>query len=1136
MKKQSFTLISVSKIIGTFFVALACALLLISISAFAKRDDDKTSASIPANTSNAAAPEMREQGRGGRGAGGAGRGDGGAYGALHLRNIGPSMISGRVQTIAVDPTNNRHFYIGAASGGVWRTLDGGITFTPVFDDQSSYSIGYVAIDPKNPSVIWVGTGENNSQRSVSYGDGLYRSDDDGHTWKKMGLEHSEHIARVIIDPRNSDTVFVAAQGPLWGGGGDRGLYKTTDGGKTWKNVLSINEHTGVTDVAFVPDDPDVMYAAAYQRERREYTLIDGGPESAIYKSTDAGATWHKITRGLPGGDVGRIGIAVTPANPRLVYAVIEAGNGSGGVYASSDFGESWEKRDGFFSSSPQYYGTIFADPKYPERIYVMDFIIETSDDGGRTIRGLNTQNKHVDNHVVWIDPDDSEHIMVGCDGGLYESYNRGGAWRYAENLPLGQFYDVVADTNAPFYNVYGGTQDNSSVGGPARTRSASGIINADWFTTQGGDGFHSAIDPEDHNTVYAELQGGELVRYDVKTGETVDIVPTEGANEPPLRWDWDSPIFVSPHSHTRLYFAANKLFRSDDRGNSWRTISGDLTRQLDRNSLPMMGKIWGPDAVAKNASTAPFGNSTAISESPKKEGLIYVGTDDGVINITEDGGANWRRDESFPGVPDVTYCTRIFASAHDVNTVYASFDGHKNEDFKPYILKSTDAGKSWSSIAGDLPENGPVLAIAEDPVNPNLIFLGTEYGLYFTTSGGNKWTRLRNGLPTVAVRDLSIQKQMSDLVVGTFGRSIWVLDDYSPLRTVDQESAKPAAIYPVRDAWLYIQSSPFGGSGKAHLGDAFYTGENPPMGAMITYSVKDVPQTKKAKREAEQKDAEKNGQKFHYPTIEEFRAEDEQEAPQLLFTISDSSGAIVRKLTAPAAGAGMRRIEWDLHSAPFTVPLGNPQGGRGFFGGANTGPLVMPGKYKVSMAMVFDGKTTQLAGPAEFNVIPAGIEPMSAEDHAQLMAFAEKAAKLQAAIVAAADIATNIQTEIGDVKRALLATPSADDSLTNTAVELQKRDEELQRKLTGDRIAGEHQEQEAPSILQRIGRVSGGVSDSTSKPTGTQMSDYKIAGDQFAAVQTPLHQLVDDMAKFEKQLDAAGVPHTPNRVPSWKDQ
>ncbi|HXN63824.1 MAG TPA: hypothetical protein VN862_00715 [Candidatus Acidoferrales bacterium] len=1097
----------------------------------------------------APAPDVAQQaggqgggrrGGGAGGPGGEGRG-GGQYGALHMRLIGPSMISGRIQSIAVDLTNKRHYFIGVASGGVWRTTDGGVTFTPVFDDQGSYSIGYVAIDPKNSSVVWVGTGENNSQRSVSYGDGVYRSDDDGHTWKNMGLQHSEHIARVLIDPRNSDVVYVAAQGPLWGSGGDRGLFKTTDGGKTWKNVLSIGEWTGVSDAAFAPDNPDTIYATAYQRERRQWTLIDGGPESAFYKSTDAGATWHKLTAGLPTGDLGRIGIAVTPADPKLVYAVVEAENRQGGIFVSSDRGETWEKRNDFFSSAPMYYGTIFADPKNAERIYVMDTLIMTSVDGGHTLTPWNTRSKHVDNHVVWIDPDDTEHVMVGCDGGLYESYSRGETWDYKANLPLGQFYDVVADSDAPFYHVYGGTQDNSSVGGPARTRSGSGIINSDWFNTQGGDGFHSAVDPEDPNTVYAELQEGNLVRFDRRTGERVNIIPTAAPGEPPVRWDWDAPILVSPHSHTRLYFASDRLYRSDDRGDSWKPISGDLTRHVDRNSLPIMGKVWPPEAVAKNTSTAQFGNATAISESPKKEGMIYVGTDDGLINVTEDGGAHWRKLDTFPDVPEMTYVSRIFASQHDVNTVYASFDGHQNEDFKPHILKSTDAGKSWTSISGDLPENGPVMAIAEDPVDSNLVFIGTEFGLYFTTNGGAHWTRLRNGLPTIAVRDLAIQKQMGDLVIATFGRSIYVLDDYTPLRTAEQASTKSAAIFPVRDSWLYIASTPFGGTGKADQGDSFFTGENPPMGALITYEVKQAPQTKRAKRLAEERDAQRNGAKISYPTLEELRAEEEEAAPQLIFTISDSAGHPVRRLTAPA-GPGMRRITWDMHSAAASIPLGNAQGGRGggggfFGGGAAEGPLVIPGKYKVSMELEADGKTSELAGAVEFNVVADGVRPISPEDHAALMAFAQKTAKLQAALSAAVDVANNAQTELADIKRALAAMPSADPALLKTADDLEHRDAEIILALSGDRIARQYQEETSPSIQQRIGKVSGGLFDATTKPTGTQINDYKVAGELFVPVQAKLRELVEvDLAKFEKQLDAAGVPHTPGRVPNWKDQ
>jgi photosystem II stability/assembly factor-like uncharacterized protein/uncharacterized membrane protein YgcG len=1092
-------------------------------------------------------------GRGGRGGpGGGAGGGGGTYGALRLRNIGPALVSGRIVTIAVDPTNKRHYFIGAASGGVWRTTNGGITFTPVFDNEDSYSIGFVTLDPKNPAVVWVGTGENNSQRSVSWGDGVYKSDDDGRTWHNMGLKKSEHIARILIDPRNSDVIYVASQGPLWGPGGDRGLFKSTDGGKTWKNILSISEWTGVTDVIMEPGNPDVMYAASYQRERRVWTLIDGGPESAIYKSTDAGATWNKLRGGLPGGDLGRIGLGISPAKPNLVYAEIEAANRAGGVFASEDRGETWEKRDDFDSSSPQYYSTIFVDPKDAERIYVMDTNIMTSDDGGRTTRSLGTRSKHVDNHVVWIDPDETDHLMIGCDGGLYESYNRGEDWTFKENLPLGQFYDVTADTSAPFYYVYGGTQDNSSYGGPSRTRSVAGILNMDWFNTQGGDGFTSAVDPEDPNTVYAELQNGAVVRYDRKTGERVDIVPSEGPGEPALRWNWDSPIIVSSHVHTRIYFAANKVFRSDDRGDSWKAISGDITRQIDRNTLPMMGRVWPPEAVAKNTSTSFYGNATALAESPKKDGMVYVGTDDGLISVTEDGGAHWRKIETFTGVPEMTYVTRIVPSSHDVNTVYASFDGHKNEDFKPYILKSTDAGKTWASIAGDLPDNGPVLAIAEDPVDPNLIFVGTEYGLFFTQNGGTKWTRLRNGLPTIAVRDLHIQKAMGDLVVGTFGRSIWILDDYTPLRTAAPEKLADtnAEIFPIRTAWQYFQTNQFGGGGKAHLGEQLYEGENPPVGAMITYYEKAAPQTLRAKRQADERDAERNNAKIHYPTIDELRAEAEEQPAELVFTITDASGNFVRQLTAPAA-PGMRRITWDMHAAPFSVPAapvagaaggrggrgGGGGGGGGFFGGG-AGPLVAPGTYKVSMAQTFHGATTQLAGPVQFTVEAIDTEPLSPAERAAKEAFQKKAAKLQSAVTAALEIATNNETELATIKRALTAMPYPDGAaLIKTTDELEKRNNEILMDLRGDTVAREHEEPVPPSISQRASRVVQGTGSNTAKPTKTMEDDYKIAGQLFAPVLAKLRLLVEvDMVKLDKALDADGVPHTPGRVPNWKDQ
>ncbi|HEV2947441.1 MAG TPA: hypothetical protein VGX70_08690, partial [Gemmataceae bacterium] len=674
------------------------------------------------------------------------------FSGLKLRSIGPAVASGRVVGFAVHPANRARYYIAVASGGVWKTENAGITWTPIFDNEGSYSIGTVVLDPKNPNVVWVGTGENNSQRSVGYGDGVYRSEDGGKSWKNIGLKNSEHIGRIVIDPRDSNTVYVAAQGPLWGPGGDRGLYKTTDGGKSWKRILYVSENTGVTDVVMNPNRPDVLIAASYQRRRHVWTLIDGGPESALYKSTDAGATWTKLKSGLPNEEMGRIGLAMAPTNPDIIYAIIESIDKKGGIFRSDDGGATWNRRNEF-DQQAQYYAHLVVDPVNAERIYVMNVYLQVSDDGGKTLHKLGEKFKHVDNHEIWIDPKNPSYYLVGCDGGVYESFDRGANWRFISNLPVTQFYDVTVDNQGPFYHVYGGTQDNATLGGPAKTRSIHGITNEDWFNTKEGDGFQSRVDPEDPNIIYSEAQYGDLVRFDRRTGQSMGIQPKPGKGEAPLRWNWDSPLLISPHLHTRLYFAAQRLFRSDDRGDTWKPVSGDLTRQLDRNQLPVMGKIWSADAVAKNVSTSFYGNIVALTESPKKEGLIYLGTDDGLIQVTDSGGQTWRKEDKFTGVPDRTYVSRLLASQHDANTLYASFDNHKNADFAPYLLKSADAAKTWKSIKGDLPANGPVLALAEDPVNPNLLFAGTEFGLFFSLNGGEKWIRLKGGMPTIAVRD-----------------------------------------------------------------------------------------------------------------------------------------------------------------------------------------------------------------------------------------------------------------------------------------------------------------------------------------------------------------------------------------------
>ena len=1057
------------------------------------------------------------------------------FNGLRLRSIGPAFTSGRVIGFAVDPKNPAKYFVGVASGGVWKTVNAGTTWTPVFDNEASYSIGAIVLDPKNPLVVWVGTGENNSQRSVSYGNGVYKSEDGGRTWRNVGLRTSEHIGRIAIDPKDSDIVYVAAQGPLWGPGGERGLFKTTDGGKTWKSILNISENTGVTDVVIDPNDPETVYCASYQRRRHMWTLINGGPESAIYKSTDAGATWNKLRAGLPTVELGRIGLTISPVDSNVLYATVEAADRRGGIFRSSDRGGSWERRNEF-DSTAMYYSRIVADPKEVDRIYVMNVFLMVSDDGGRTLRRLGEKSKHVDNHDIWINPENTDHYLVGSDGGVYESFDRGANWEFKANLPVPQFYDITTDNAKPFYNVYGGTQDNFSFGGPSRTRSASGIVNADWFVTNGGDGFRSQVDPEDPNTIYASLQHGVIVRFDKRTGERIGIQPQVGRNEDPMRWNWDSPFIISPHSRTRLYMASDKLFRSDDRGDSWTVISGQLSRNLDRDQLPVMGKIWSVDAVAKNASTAFFGNASALAESQKKDGLIYVGTDDGLVQVTEDGGKNWRKIDKFPGVADMAYVSRIATSNHEANTAYVAFNNHQNNDFKPYILKTTDAGRTWTSLSANLPKNGPVWAVAEDHVNPNLLFVGTEFGLYFSIDGGQKWVQLKGGLPTIAVRDLNIQKRENDLVVGTFGRGIYILDNYTPLRLLKAETLRQeAAVFPVKDALMYIVSQPLGGRGKSFQGEAFYTADNPPFGATVTWYLKESIKTRKERRQEAERDAERRRAPVTWPTREQLRAEEEEEAPAIVVTITDSGDRVVRRLTGPVS-AGIQRLNWDLRypAANLSAPP-QPDADPDFE--PPSGPLVMPGTYKAVVAKRIDGVITPIGPPQEFQVVVEGQENMSVSDRTALVEFQTKAVRLQRAVNGATQAANALRPRLTAIKRAIAETPSLPPRLYEEAMALEKRTNEILRALSGDSAARQRNMNTPSSINDRVGYVVGAQRMSTARPTQTQHAQYTAAAQDFEGVLVRLRQLIEvDLSRLEKQLEAAGAPWTPGRIPEWRDQ
>ncbi len=1057
---------------------------------------------------------------------------------LKFRSIGPALMSGRISDLAVDPNDHSHYWVAVASGNVWKTTNGGTTFTPVFDDQGAYSIGCLAMDPHNPHVVWVGTGENNSQRSVSFGDGVYRTRDGGTTWEHLGLPQSEHIGMIAIDPRDSDVVYVAAQGPLWRAGGDRGLYKTIDGGLTWQRILHISDDTGVNEVHLDPRDPDVLYASAWQRRRHVWTLINGGPESALYKSTDAGQTWRKLTHGLPEVDLGRIGLDISPANPDIIYAIIEAADDKGGVFRSTNRGETWEKRSDYMSNSPQYYNELVCDPLDPNHVYSLDTFLHETRDGGQTFTRVPRENRHVDDHALWINPTNTRHMLVGCDGGVYESYDAGTNWAFKPNLPITQFYRVAVDNSTPFYYVYGGTQDNSTLGGPSRTTDRVGIANEHWFIAVGGDGFEPQIDPQDPNIVYAQWQYGGLIRHDRRSGEIVDIKPRELPGNAGYRWNWDSPLLISPHNRQRLYFAANKVFRSNDGGKSWQVISPDLTRQLDRNQLEIMGRIWPPDAVAKHHATSLYGTIVSLTESPIAAGLLYAGTDDGVIAVSEDSGETWRRIETFPDIPDLTYVSGLTASLHDVDTVYACFDNHKRGDFTPYILKSTNRGRTWTSLAGDLPAREVCYTLLEDHVEARLLFVGTEFGVYYSPNAGEHWLRLKGGLPTIAAQDIAIQRRENDLVLGTFGRSFYILDDYTPLRLIDEELLDgPAALFPVKPALRYIPKARLGGrDGRGWQGASFYAAPNPPYGAIFTYYLRDKLETRKEQRHEREEQAVKAGEDFDYPTLDEFRAEQREREPQLLFTIHDAAGKVVRRITAPRE-AGIHRIAWDLRY-PATTPVDlSAAEHRAPWWSPPQGSLAPPGVYTVTMSQIVDGDVTDLAGPASFDVIPLGTATFAAKDHQAVHAFQRKLARLRRAVLGSLKVAQAAQQRINHLRQATLDTPAANLTALTELEKLDRRLKDLLIELRGDPVASKRDLPQPPSIRERVETAVRNVWHATSPPTQTQRDAYQHASDQFAPVLTKLRTLVeDDLAAVERKLEDAGAPWTPTRFPDWQPE
>ncbi len=1048
------------------------------------------------------------------------------FSGMKMRSVGPALMSGRIADIVIHPDNPAIWYVGVGSGGVWKTTNAGTTWETIFDGETSYSIGCITLDPNNPEVVWVGTGENVGGRHVGFGDGVYRSLDGGENWESMGLEDSQHIGNIIVDPNDSSIVFVASQGPLWSGGGDRGLFKTVDGGETWEQVLGGGEYTGVNEVRMDPRDSNVLYATTHQRYRTVAALLNGGPETAIHKSTDGGATWRKLSKGLPKEDMGKIGLAISPQNPDVIYATIEAEE-EGGFYRSADRGESWEKRSDYFSggTGPHYYQEIFASPHKFDRIYQMDPRMRVSEDGGKNFERVGERNKHGDNHALAFDPGNPNYMLNGADGGVYETFDLGKTWKYVANLPLTQFYKVAIDYDEPFYNIVGGTQDNSTQHGPSRTDNVHGIRNSDWMITVFADGHQPAIDPTNPDIIYSEWQQGNLIRHDRKTGEIVYIQPQSEPGEPGDRWNWDSPILISAHDPARLYYASQRVYRSDNRGDSWRPVSGDLSRGEDRLTLPMMDRVWSDDAIWDLGAMSNYGNVTSLGESPLDENLLYAGTDDGLIQVSEDGGANWREIDGLPGVPARAFVNDVKADLHDADTVYVALDNHKTGDFSPFLVKSTDRGRTWSSMVGDLPDNHLVWRIVQDHENPNLFFVGTEFGVFFTLDGGSKWIKLTGDAPNIPFRDLVIQRRENDLVGATFGRSFWVLDDYSPLRGVTEAMLEQeATLFPIKDAWWYIPRRTLGGGRKASQGDSFYVADNPPFGAVITYYLKDdLMSSREERRKAEKKIAEDGGD-TPYPGYEALAEEELEQGPAVFLTVTDSSGDIVRRISAPKK-AGIHRVAWDLKYPSTQARTG------GFFGEDDddtSGHLAAPGTYTVTLSKRVDGEITQMSEPQRVEVVPLRSGTLEGAPYDEVVAFLKEVAEASRVSSAIEEILDATDERMEAIQKALDRSRTYE--FDNEVHAMTRTLYEMRDKLDGNQQMQEFAEPVPSAISKRLMTASMGTTFSTSGPTPTHRRSLEIAQQELGELRQTLRQLVEvDLPALEDRLEAAGVAWTLGR-------
>ena len=1035
---------------------------------------------------------------------------------IKLRSVGPAFVSGRIADIAVHPDNDNVWYVAVGSGGVWKTENAGTTWTPIFDGESVYSTGCITIDPNNPHTIWLGTGENVGGRHVAFGDGVYLSKDGGQSWENMGLKKSEHISKIIVHPSDPNTVWVAAQGPLWNKGGERGLYKTTDGGATWKRTLGDSEWTGVTDILIDPRNPDQLYAATWQRHRTIAAYMGGGPESGIHKSTDGGDTWEKLSKGLPSSKMGKIGLAISPQQPDVLYAAIELNRTKGGVYKSTNRGASWTKQSDAVSGAtgPHYYQELYACPHNFDRLYLMDVRVQVSDDGGKNFRRLKEQHKHSDNHALVFRKDDPDYLLLGTDAGIYESFDLAETWRYYDNMPITQYYKVAVDDKEPFYHIYGGTQDNGSHGGPSRTDNSVGIRNGDWYKTLFADGHQTATEPGNPNIIYAETQQGGMHRVDKLNGDIVAIQPQAGEGEPFERFNWDAPIVVSPHNPAHLYFASQRVWFSEDRGDSWTTLSKDLTRNQERITLPIMGKVQSWDSPWDVGAMSNFNTITSLGVSPVEKGIIYAGTDDGIIQVTENNGATWRKIEvgSISGVPKTAFVNDIKADLHDASTVYVALDNHKYGDYNSYLIKSTDRGRTWKSISSNIPKGTLIWRMVQDHVQPNLLFAGTEYGIYFTIDGGKKWTKL-SGTPTISFRDLAIQKRENDLVGASFGRSFYVLDDYSFLRELSEEKLKePAALYSTRKAWWYNPRYAVTG-----IGANDYVAKNPDFGAVFTYHINEDYTSEQAARKKKEKDLEKSNSSIPFPGWDALDAEIEPEKVAIQLVVKDAAGNIVKKVNGKT-GKGVHRTAWDLrYDSKGPIKVGDKNNW-------NRGFMASPGTYTVTLVKQAAGETTTLAGPQSFEVVPLRKGTLKGIALEKREAFRKEMQALQTQVGATTYALDNSLEKVDAMGTSLARSSKGSTDLYQKLRQVKMDLMAFKKEMYGSPAKEEIGERNDPTVQSRMWTGFRGL-NSMHGPTPTHTQTIAIAKKQLAGIKAKVATMSEQtIPSLEKALQALGAP------------